>query len=110
MNNLRKLVIALGAGVLVTVATGNAQQVEVVKPEDRICKRDADCKLVEVPCTCGQTKLAVNVQHLKTYERHANCTKAEVSHCAKVGASVARSAVCKVGQCDVVMQTFPSSE
>src|SRR5450631_4242822 len=86
-----------------TVATGKAQPVDLVKPEDRLCKRDADCQLVEVPCTCGQTKLAVNVQHLKNYERHANCTKAEISHCAKVGASPARSAVCKAGQCDVVM-------
>jgi hypothetical protein len=109
MNNLRKLVIALGAAALVIVATGEAQSAEVVKSEHRMCKRDADCQLVEVPCTCGQTKLAVNVQHLQNYNRYANCTKTEVSHCAKVGASVARSAVCKAGQCDVAMQSFPSS-
>src|SRR6185369_9687144 len=107
---MRYRFIILFAMAWLTVAPGKAQPGEAVKPEHRVCQRDADCQLVEVPCTCGQTKLAVNVQHSKNYARQANCTKAEISHCAQAGASVARSAVCKVGQCAVVIKTSPSSE
>ena len=107
---MRDKLIILFAMASLTLAPAKAQSGEAVKPEDRVCQRDADCELVEVACTCGQTKLAVNVQHSKNYERQANCTKAEISHCAQVGASVARAAVCKVGQCTVVIKNSPSSD
>src|SRR5450631_1935829 len=68
------------------VAHGGDRQTAAVKPEDRVCNRDADCRLVEVPCTCGQSKLAVNVLHYKSYERRARCTSVEISHCAAAGA------------------------
>jgi hypothetical protein len=94
------------AAILVTivwldVAPGGDQQSSVVKPEDRVCTQDAECKLVEVPCTCGQQHLVANLQHYKNYERHRTCTSAEISHCAMAGASVPQSAVCRSGQCSV---------
>ena len=92
---------ALVATAWVGVAPGGDRPVPVVKPEDRVCTKDAECKLVEVPCTCGQQHLAANLQHYKRYERHSTCTSAEISHCASVGASVPQSAVCRSGQCAV---------
>src|ERR1700726_4026623 len=88
------------AGALVAiawlgVAPGDDRPAPVVKPGDRVCTQDAECKLVEVPCTCGQQHLAANLQHYKRYERHSACTSAEISHCARVGASVPKSAVCR---------------
>lgn len=94
------------AGALVGIAwlglaPGGDRPAPVVKPGDRVCTQDAECKLVEVPCTCGQQHLAANLQHYKRYERHSTCTSAEISHCASVGASVPQSAVCRSGQCAV---------
>jgi len=94
------------AGALVAiarlgVAPGDDRPAAVVKPGDRVCTQDAECKLVEVPCTCGQQHLAANLQHYKRYERHSACTSAEISHCATAGASVPQSAVCRSGQCAV---------
>jgi len=94
------------AGALVAiawlgVAPGDDRPAPVVKPGDRVCTQDAECKLVEVPCTCGQRHLPANLQHYKRYERHSACTSAEISHCARVGASVPQSAVCRSGQCAV---------
>jgi len=83
------------------VAPGDDRPAPVVKPEDRACTQDAECKLVEVPCTCGQQHLAVNLQHYKRYERRPTCTGAEISHCAMAGASIPQSAVCRSGQCAV---------
>src|ERR1700687_5432252 len=96
------------AGALVAiawlgVAPGDDRPALVVKPEDRACTQDAECKLVEVPCTCGQQHLAANLQHYKHYERRPTCTSAEISHCAMVGASVPQSAVCRSGQCAVAV-------
>lgn len=87
--------------VWLDVAPGGDQQAPVVKPEDRVCTQDAECKLVEVPCTCGQQHLVANLQHYKSYERHRTCTSAEISHCAMAGASVPQSAICRSGQCSV---------
>jgi hypothetical protein len=94
------------AGALVVigwlgVAPGGDRPALVVEPGDRVCTQDAECRLVEVPCTCGQRHLAANLQHYKRYERHFACTSAEISHCASVGASVPQSAVCRSGQCVV---------
>src|SRR5450631_3933503 len=96
------------AGILVAivwlgVAPGGNRQTPVVKPEDGHCTQDAECKLVEVPCTCGQQHLAANLQHFERYERRPTCTSAEISHCAMVGASVPQSAVCRSGQCAVAV-------
>jgi len=91
----------LVAIVWLSVAPGGDRQTPVVKPEDRVCTQDAECKLVELPCTCGQQHLAANLQHYKRYERHPTCTSAEISHCARAGASVPQSAVCRIGQCAV---------
>lgn len=74
---------------------------EPVRPEHGACAHDSECVLVEVPCSCGQTKLAVNKKHAKTYTREARCTQVEVARCARMGASVARSAVCSMGKCAV---------
>jgi len=81
------------------VTQGGDRRADTVKPEDRACTRNAECRLVEVPCTCGQLNLAVNVQNYKKYERNAACTGAEIAHCARVGASVPQSAICRVGVC-----------
>jgi hypothetical protein len=93
----------LVAIVWLNVAPGDDRPALVVKPEDRACTQDAECKLVEVPCTCGQQHLAANLQHYKRYERRPTCTSAEISHCAMVGASVPQSAVCRSGQCAVAV-------
>src|ERR1019366_8855240 len=53
--------------VWLNVAPGGDRQALVVKAEDRACTQDAECKLVEVPCTCGQQHLAANLQHYKRY-------------------------------------------
>ena len=92
---------ALVAIVWLDVAPGSDRQALVVKPEDRACTQDAECKLIEVPCTCGQQHLVANLQHYKSYVRHPTCTSAEISHCAMAGASVPQSAVCRSGQCTV---------
>ena len=101
------LFVAL-AWYLVAPAVGG--QVYVVKPEDRICTRDADCQLVEVPCTCGQSKLAVNAKSYKRYEHHRTCSSAEISHCAAAGASVPQAAVCRVDGCAAVKAVPRSPE
>jgi hypothetical protein len=92
---------ALVATAWAGVAPAGDRPVPVVKPEHRVCTKDAECKLVEVPCTCGQQHLAANLQHYKRYERNSTCMSAETSHCANVGASVPQSAVCRSGQCAV---------
>jgi len=93
------------AGALVAIAwlgvPPGGDPAPVVKPADRVCTQDAECKLVEVPCTCGQQHLAANLQHYKRYERHSMCTSAEISRCGSIGASVPQSAVCRSGQCAV---------
>jgi hypothetical protein len=94
----------------IRLAPGSDRQALAVKPEDRVCTQDADCQLVEVPCTCGQLQLAVNVQHYKRYERHAVCTSSEISHCAAAGASLPQSAVCRVGRCTAVVSVPTSPE
>lgn len=104
--NIKRGAFFIMAGALVAsawlgVAPGGDHPAPVVKPEDRVCTQDAECKLVEVPCTCGQRHLAANLQHYKRYERHSTCTSAEISHCSGVGASVLQSAVCRSGQCAV---------
>ena len=91
----------LVAIVSLDVAPDSDRKALVVKPEDRACTQDAECKLVEVPCTCGQQHLVANLQHYKSYERHLTCTSAEISRCAMAGASVPQSAVCQSGQCTV---------
>src|SRR6185369_5373237 len=48
---MRYRFIILFAMAWLTVAPGKAQPGEAVKPEHRVCQRDADCQLVEVPCT-----------------------------------------------------------
>jgi hypothetical protein len=103
---IKRGVFVVTAGVLVAIAwlgmaPGGDRPALVVKPGDGVCTRDAECKLVEVPCTCGQQHLVANLEHYKRYERHFACTSAEVSHCASVGASVPQSAVCRGGQCAV---------
>lgn len=89
--------------VWIRLAPGSDQQAPAVRPEDRVCNQDADCKLVEVPCTCGQLRLAVNVHNYKKYERHTVCSSSEISHCATAGASVPQAAVCRVGLCTAVI-------
>src|SRR5208283_280251 len=101
---LRAFVVS--AGVLFTaswlgVAPGGDRTASVVESKDRVCTQDAECRLIEVPCTCGQQHLAANRQRYKVYERHSMCTSAEISHCAMVGAFVPQSAVCRSGQCAV---------
>jgi hypothetical protein len=101
---LRAFFVTAGSLVAIAwlgVAPGGDGPAPVVKPEDRVCTQDAECKLVEVPCTCGQRHLAANLEHYKRYERYPTCTSAEVSHCATVGASVPQFAVCRSGQCAV---------
>jgi hypothetical protein len=94
----------------IRLAPGSDRQALAVKPEDRVCTHDADCQLVEVPCTCGQLKLAVNVHRSKGYERDAVCTSSEISHCAAAGASLPQSAVCRVGRCTAVVSVPTSPE
>ncbi len=106
MREIRRTAFVVTAESLVAIAwlgvapAGNPPA-PVVNPKDRICTQDAECKLVEVPCTCGQRRLAVNVRHYKRYQRYSTCTSVQTAHCASVGASVAQSAVCRSGQCAV---------
>ncbi len=100
----RSFFVAAGALVAIAwlgVAPGGDRPAPVVEPADRACTQDAECRLVELPCTCGQQHLAVNLWHYKRYERHPNCTSAEISRCATAGASVPQTAVCRSGQCAV---------
>jgi hypothetical protein len=113
--SIKHIVIVVLAFLVVTlawyfVAPAIGGQAYVVEPEDRICSRDADCQLVEVPCTCGQSKLAVNAKSSKRYEYHRTCSSTEISHCAAAGASVPQAAVCGVDGCAVVKAVPPSPE